>query len=102
MTKKIPFSLDPLSRKFLDPRMNFTLINFALIVLSFRCINFIFLSFTGIRIKCKGKGHVYWSEGSGDNKRTYSSSEDYINESLVMFGKGIHQVFCFFFATCMY
>ena len=35
---------------------------------------------------------MYWSEGSGDNKRTYSSSEDYINESLVMFGKGRHSV----------
>ena len=32
---------------------------------------------------------MYWSEGSGDNKRSYSSSEDYINEALVLYGKGI-------------
>ncbi|XP_053405768.1 arrestin domain-containing protein 17-like [Mercenaria mercenaria] len=42
----------------------------------------------GIRVKCRGKGHVYWSTGSGDNRRTYSASEDYVDVVLVLFGNG--------------
>lgn len=40
----------------------------------------------GIRVKCRGKGHVYWSTGSGDNRRTYSATEEYLETVLILYG----------------
>ena len=31
-----------------------------------------------------GKGRVHWSEGSNENRRTYFASEEYVNETLVL------------------
>lgn len=40
----------------------------------------------GIRVKCRGKSHVAWSEGSGDNRRHYSASEEYVDVVLILYG----------------
>lgn len=42
----------------------------------------------GVRIKLRGKGHVSWSEGSGDSRRHYSATEDYIDTVIILFGNG--------------
>ncbi|KAL4228239.1 hypothetical protein ACF0H5_013672 [Mactra antiquata] len=41
----------------------------------------------GVRAQLQGKGHIYWSEGSGDNRRTYSASETYVETRLILFGQ---------------
>jgi hypothetical protein len=50
-----------------------------------------------VRVKCRGKGHIYWSEGSGDNRRTYSASEDYVDVVLPLYGNGESGVYLFYF-----
>ncbi|XP_038076056.1 arrestin domain-containing protein 3-like [Patiria miniata] len=46
----------------------------------------------GIKISFKGKAHTHWSEGSGDNRRSYSGYETYFKEKLVCWGKSKQDV----------
>ncbi|KAK3583548.1 hypothetical protein CHS0354_026133 [Potamilus streckersoni] len=41
----------------------------------------------GVRIRFRGRAHVYWEEGSGDSKRVYSASEEYFEQTVVVFGR---------------
>lgn len=40
----------------------------------------------GIFAKVKGAAHAQWDEGSGDNRRTYTGDESYLDEQVYMTG----------------
>ncbi|XP_038071461.1 arrestin domain-containing protein 3-like [Patiria miniata] len=40
-----------------------------------------------IKIKFKGKAHTHWSEGSGDDKKTYEGNETYFKDKITCWGK---------------
>lgn len=51
-----------------------------------------------IFIKLSGKASVWWAEGSSKNRKTFSGSEQYLNEriNLIEGNSGKHAVFKFF------
>ena len=40
----------------------------------------------GVILKFKGKAKVKWSEGTGDDKRTYSAKEKYFSQEVNLLG----------------
>lgn len=40
----------------------------------------------GVYIKIKGKAYAHWTEGSGDNRKSYTGEEEYINERTYFVG----------------
>ena len=41
-------------------------------------------NYKAIIVYLRGYGHVSWSEGSGENRRNYSATEDYVNLQIVV------------------
>lgn len=40
----------------------------------------------GVYIEIRGKAYARWTEGTGDNRKTYTGSEDYLNERTYFVG----------------
>lgn len=40
----------------------------------------------GIYIRVVGQGHTYWTEGTGDDKKSYGGNEDYFNALVYLVG----------------
>lgn len=45
---------------------------------------------TGIEVQCRGRAKVLWDEGS-DAGDKHSASENYIDQSLILFPQGDYQ-----------
>lgn len=72
----------------------------------------------GVYIEIRGKAYARWTEGTGDNRKTYTGSEDYLNERTYFVGGSsgnelhshMHVMRCnlfllllqFFFWFCLY
>lgn len=40
----------------------------------------------GVYIRIHGTAHCHWTEGSGDNRKSYTGDEDYLNERTYFVG----------------
>ncbi|KAK3583547.1 hypothetical protein CHS0354_026132 [Potamilus streckersoni] len=49
------------------------------------------MNMRGVRIRFRGKAHVYWSEGSGDSERMCTDSEEYFDQTKVVLGRAPHE-----------
>ena len=60
----------------------------------------------GIYVKFRGEAYVRWSEGSGDDTKSYSDREQYFKEKRLLFGSGniitFEDIFCFTFLSTYY
>ncbi|KAL3865316.1 hypothetical protein ACJMK2_006937 [Sinanodonta woodiana] len=45
------------------------------------------MAMRGVRVRFRGKAHVYWSEGSGDSERMCVASEEYFDHTEVVLGR---------------
>ncbi|KAK3599759.1 hypothetical protein CHS0354_037240 [Potamilus streckersoni] len=46
------------------------------------------LKLLGIEVKFRGRGQAEWKEGEGSDQRCMYETEEYFNDSMVLFGKG--------------
>lgn len=51
----------------------------------------------GVYIRIHGTAHCHWTEGSGDNRKSYTGDEDYLNERTYFVG-GAQSGSVFFFS----
>lgn len=40
----------------------------------------------GVFVEIRGKAYAHWTQGSGDNRRSYTGNEDYLNERTYFVG----------------
>ena len=54
---------------------------------------------TGIEIKVRGRCHAEWKEGIGEQERQLYETEEYIKQSIIVFGKGkiLNKIKIYFF-----
>lgn len=48
----------------------------------------------GVYIRIYGTAYCHWTEGSGDNRKSYTGKEDYLNEKTYFVGDNHGNVFC--------